>query len=144
MVVIGPGSLYTSLMPSLLVPGIRAALAATTALRVFVCNVATQRGETEGYTLSEHLAALSAHEIGSFIDVVLVNSNFDARQPPDYTAAPVKIDLATEGGRPRLVTADVVDNANAHSHDPAKLAAALMRLNDERVSSRATSIVRTA
>ncbi len=49
---IGPGSLYTSLLPPLLVPGIREALATTRAPRVFVCNVATQVGETEGYMLS--------------------------------------------------------------------------------------------
>ena len=75
LIVLGPGSLYTSLLPSLLVPGIRSALEATSGVRVFVCNVATQPGETEGYTLSEHLAALHAHGVGSLVDVVLANDN---------------------------------------------------------------------
>ncbi len=93
LIVLGPGSLYTSLLPSLLVPGIRSALEATSGVRVFVCNVATQPGETEGYTLSEHLAALHAHEVGSLVDVVLANDNPRARQPADYPAAPVRLDM---------------------------------------------------
>ena len=55
-------------------------------LRVFVGNVATQPGETEGYTLSEHLAALNAHDVGTLIDVVLANDDLDARAPEDYPA----------------------------------------------------------
>jgi uncharacterized cofD-like protein len=144
LVVLGPGSLYTSLLPSLLVPGVRAALDATSALRVYVCNVATQLGETEGYTLSEHLAALNAHGVGSLIDVVIANSNLRARHPTDYPAAPVRLDLMpAPGGRPRLVMADVVDDDNAHRHDPGKLTAALMRLVEERQATR-PAIARTA
>jgi uncharacterized cofD-like protein len=132
LIVLGPGSLYTSLLPSLLVPGIRSALEATSGLRVFVCNVATQPGETDGYTLSEHIAALHAHDVGSLVDVVLANDNPRARQPPDYPAAPVKLDMMAGQGNPLLVTADVVDLENAHRHDPQKLAVALLRILDER------------
>lgn len=144
LIVLGPGSLYTSLLPSLLVPGIRSALEAATGVRVFVCNVATQLGETEGYTLSEHLAALHAHDVGSLVDVVIANSNTRARQPADYPAAPVRLDLDAAAVRPKLILADVVDDANAHRHDPAKLAAVLMRLHEERLPARAQSIVRSA
>ena len=132
LIVLGPGSLYTSLLPSLLVPGIRSALEATSGLRVFVCNVATQPGETEGYTLSEHMAALHAHEVGSLVDVVLANDNPRARQPADYPAAPVRLDMMAGQGTPLLVTGDVVDLENAHRHDPQKLAVALLRILDER------------
>ena len=124
-------------------PGIRSALEAATALRVYVCNVATQPGETEGYTLSEHLAALNAHGVGSLIDVVVANNNMRARQPGDYAAAPVRIDVGG-GDRPRLVLADVVDPANAHRHDPAKLATVLTRLYEERAPIRSASIARSA
>jgi len=143
LIVLGPGSLYTSLLPSLLVPGIRSALEGATALRVYVCNVATQPGETEGYTLSEHLAALNAHGVGSLVDAVVVNTNMRARQPGEYAAAPVRIDVGS-GSRPRLVLADVVDPANAHRHDPARLATVLMRLCEERVPVRSASIARSA
>jgi uncharacterized cofD-like protein len=145
LVVLGPGSLYTSLLPSLLVPGIRSALESTQALRVYVCNVATQPGETEGYTLSEHLAALNAHGVGSVVDVVLANDNPRAKAPAgDYPAAPVRIDVDRGTARPRLVTADVVNDENAHRHDPQKLAAQLFLLVDEHVPVRAAAVARTA
>lgn len=141
LIVIGPGSLYTSLLPPLLVPGIREALTATRAPRIFVCNVATQIGETEGFGLSAHLAALDAHGIGRLIDGVLINGNLQARQPPNYPAAPVRVDVpvSTYGG-PALFTRDVVDDDNAHHHDPHKLASTLLTLHEERVIHRRHAI----
>ncbi len=144
LIVLGPGSLYTSLLPSLLVPGIRSALEAARGLRVYVANVATQVGETEGYTLSEHVAALSAHDVGHLIDVVLANDDTSARVPPGYPAEPVRIDLPLDETRPRLELAAVVDPQNAHSHDPQRLTRALVRLLDERPSARPMAPVRSA
>jgi uncharacterized cofD-like protein len=144
LVVIGPGSLYTSVLPSLLVPAIRAALGSTSALRVYAANVATQLGETEGYTLSEHLAALNAHGVGPVIDTVVANDDTGARTKPGDPASPVIIDLEAGGGRPRLVLTSVVDDDNAHHHDPHKLAAVLIRLAEERVAPRAAVVARTA
>ena len=137
VVVIGPGSLYTSLLPPLLVSGMRQALADTRAARVFVCNVATQVGETENYRVSDHLAALSVHGLGGLIDAVLVNSNRRARQLPGDPAAPVEVDVAPRRSRPPLIVSrDVVDDANAHRHDSHKLAAAVLELHDERMVDR--------
>jgi len=134
MVVIGPGSLYTSLLPPLLVPGIHDALAATRAPRLFVCNVATQVGETEGYTLAQHLAAFQAHGLADVIDAVLVNSNMHAVVPANYPAAPVRVDLAlSDPTGPQIFARDVVDDTNAHRHDSHKLAATILELYDERV-----------
>jgi hypothetical protein len=106
--------------------------------------VATQAGETEGYTLSEHVSALQAHDVGSLVDVVLVNSNMDAHRPSGSRSAPVRVDMGAGTGRPRLVLADVVDQANAHQHDPAKLAAALTALLEERTTTRGPVVARTA
>ncbi len=137
LVVIGPGSLYTSLLPPLLVPGIREALVKTSAPRLFVCNVATQVGETEGYTLSAHLAALATHDLADVIDAVLVNGNLQAREPANYSAAPVRVDVAlSEPNGPALFTRDVVDDGNAHRHDPLKLATTIFELYDDRVVKR--------
>ncbi|MEX1336132.1 MAG: gluconeogenesis factor YvcK family protein, partial [Candidatus Limnocylindrales bacterium] len=136
LIVLGPGSLYTSLLPSLLVPGIRSALEQARGLRVYVANVATQPGETEGYTLSEHLAALAAHDVGHLLDVVLANDDTSARVPSDYPAEPVRIDLPRSDARPRLVTAAVVDPENAHRHDPQRLTDALVRLLAEQPAAR--------
>jgi uncharacterized cofD-like protein len=136
LIVLGPGSLYTSLLPSLLVPGIRAAIESASGLRVYVSNVATQPGETEGYTLSEHVAALSAHDVGHLVDVVLANDDTNARVPEGYPAEPVRIDLPHDDSRPRLELAAVVDPANAHRHDPLRLTQALMRVLEERPAAR--------
>jgi uncharacterized cofD-like protein len=144
LIVIGPGSLYTSLLPSLLVPGIRAAIEAAPGLRVYVANVATQPGETEGYTLSEHVAALAAHDVAHLIDVVLANDDSSARVPEGYPAEPVRIDLPREDGRPRLELASVVDPDNAHRHEPRRLAGALMRLLHEHPATRPVAPVRSA
>jgi uncharacterized cofD-like protein len=144
LIVMGPGSLYTSLLPSLLVPGIRSALEKARGLRVYVANVATQPGETEGYTLSEHLAALTAHNVGHLIDVVLANDDTSARVPEDYPAEPVRIDLPPGGAQPRLELGALVDHQNAHRHDPQLLTAALMRLLAERPAARPVAPARSA
>ncbi len=133
LVIIGPGSLYTSLLPALLVPGIREALSASHAPRLLVCNVATQVAETDGYTLSMHLAAVAAHGLSGTIDAVLANSNFRARQPGNYPAAPVKIDLSlAEPTGPQIIARDVVADNNAHHHDSLKLASTILELYEER------------
>lgn len=144
LVVIGPGSLYTSLLPPLVVPGIRRALERTTAVRLFVCNVATQVGETEEFTLADHLAALAAHGLGDVIDAVLVNNNPHARQPANYPAAPVQVDLPLSSpDRPQVISRDVVDDGNAHHHDARKLATAILELHDERgIASRRSVLAR--
>jgi len=144
LIVVGPGSLYTSLLPSLLVPGIRSAIESASGLRVYVSNVATQPGETEGYTLSEHVAALSAHDVGHLIDVVLANDDDTASVPAGYVAEPVRIDLPHNDARPRLELAGVVDPANAHRHDPRRLTEALLAILEARPASRPVAPVRSA
>ena len=119
LIVLGPGSLYTSLLPSLLIPGIRDALLASHAPRVFVCNVATQDGETAGFDLAEHVEALVAHTAPGIVDIVLANNRFEARVPAVWHAEPVRLRWPpTVTPLPRLVLDDVVDPANAHHHDP--------------------------
>lgn len=133
LVVIGPGSVYTSLLPPLLVRGMHEALASTPAPRLFVCNVATQVGESEGFAVSDHLAALAAHGLGDVVDAVLVNSNYHARQPQNYPAAAVRVDVSlSDPSGPLVLARDVVDDENAHHHDPQKLAATILELHGER------------
>jgi uncharacterized cofD-like protein len=145
LIVLGPGSLYTSLLPSLLIPEIREALATTRALKVYVVNVATQVGETEGYSLSEHLAALRAHGLLELVDIALANDQFSARAPEPWPATPVRLDLSVvDTSRPRLVLADVVDPDNAHHHDPEKLAAALLSIQDPAVTVAGAGVARSA
>ena len=84
VIVIGPGSLFTSLLPALLVPGIREAIAASGALVVYICNVATQPGETGGFDLADHLDALARHGAGDLPDIVLANNRFNALAPAGW------------------------------------------------------------
>jgi uncharacterized cofD-like protein len=137
LVLYGPGSLFTSLLPTLLMADARAALEASDAPRVFVCNVATQVGETEGYGLSDHLAAFRRHGLLALVDAVLANSSMAARQPTsDYPAQPVRPEAPKGTDVPRVILRDVVDDDNAHYHDPAKLAAELMALLESGAFSR--------
>jgi len=147
LVVVGPGSLYTSVLPPLLVPEIRAALAATPALRVFACNVATQTGETEGYDLADHVEALVAHLGPVAVDVVLANNHLAGSAPDLELGVPVKLRWPPVGAarRPRLALDDLVDPANPHHHDPELLAASLLRiLAREGVPGRRLGVARSA
>ena len=133
MVVLGPGSLYTSIIPNLLIPAVRDAVGRTRAWVVYVCNVMTQPGETDGYTVADHVEALHRHGVAGMIDVVLVNeSPVTGELARAYEAAgqaPVVVDaerLETMGVRvaraPLARTEDVV------RHDPGRLTEALLRI----------------
>ena len=124
IVVIGPGSLYTSILPNILVKGISDALARTDATVIYVCNVATQVGETDSYAVRDHVMALQRHTFDSIADCVLANSNplpLDDR----FAGQPVVHD-----GQPmphaRVVLTDMADSAHPVRHDADKLASAIM------------------
>jgi uncharacterized cofD-like protein len=74
-IVIGPGSLYTSIIPNLLVGGIASALQSSSAIKIYICNLMTQAGETDGYSASDHVRALSEYLPESSIDVCVLNSS---------------------------------------------------------------------
>ncbi len=74
LILLGPGSLYTSIIPNLLVDGVVDAICRSRALKIYVCNIMTQDGETEGYTAADHVEALLAHGAPGLIDLCLANS----------------------------------------------------------------------
>src|SRR5439155_26101249 len=84
LIVVGPGSLYTSVLPNLLVEGIAKALLQTDGLKIYVCNVATQPGETDGYNVDAHIGALVRHMPGRVnpIDVVIATRHPEGASPP--------------------------------------------------------------
>jgi uncharacterized cofD-like protein len=135
LVVLGPGSLFTSLLPSLLIPAIRDALERASAPRIFVCNVATQEGETTGFDLARHIEALVAHTSPNLVDIVLANNHVaTGASGPGGPAADGQVPQAVTlrwppaiEPIPRLILDDVVDRANPHHHDQARLATALIR-----------------
>jgi uncharacterized cofD-like protein len=81
LIVIGPGSLFTSILPNLLVPDIVAAVQASRALKIYICNVATEPGETDGYTCEDHLRVLNDHVGGTIFNIVVINNSFDGQLP---------------------------------------------------------------
>jgi len=124
LVVVGPGSLFTSILPNLLIGEISAALRATPGLRVYVCNIATQPGETEGFSARDHLDALELHMGFQPFDVVLVNVNWKAALPAgvNWVREPFPVHAR------RIYRADLADEAFPGHHDPQKLAAVLASL----------------
>ena len=131
MIVLGPGSLYTSVLPNLLVQGIRRALTASPAIKVYACNVATQPGETDGFHVADHIAAIEEHIGKNLIHYVLANNNLSQTIPRAARSQPVRLDGGINNGI-RLVTVDVVSEENRYHHDSKKLAQALMRIYYER------------
>jgi uncharacterized cofD-like protein len=131
LVVLGPGSLYTSVLPNLLTESLAEALRASRAVKMYVCNVATQRGETDGYTVHDHVRAIEKHIGTGIIDVVLANSRVDAR----WHAAPAGVGeivkFTTLDQAPRMAAADVIDEAQPWRHDSGKLARAVMQIYQE-------------
>ena len=128
LVVMGPGSLFTSVMPNLLVPGIMQALRQTSAQRVYVANVATERGETDKFTLSDHVKALEAHIGRGIVDLVIANNHLSPDFRPPTGVDMVNPEAVLPNSVTRVVLADVTDNEHPWRHDPQKLAAAVMGL----------------
>lgn len=129
MIVIGPGSLYTSILPNLLVPDLAEAIRASRAFKVYVCNVAAQPGETDGYDCAQHLIALESHVGGGLVDGILVNSCIPPNLPDRVRPVPM-----AEGQTLTVPSfpADVVDLERPWRHDSEKLAHVLLRLLEER------------
>lgn len=125
LIVCGPGSLLTSVLPNLLVDGIRQALAISQAAKVYVCNVATQHGETDGFSVSDHFQTLVRHIGPGLFDYVLANDNVKGPLPESWQSMPVNVDTNVTDGA-RVVTADVVSEKNRYHHDSEKLATAIM------------------
>jgi uncharacterized cofD-like protein len=129
MIVIGPGSLYTSILPNLLVPDLAGAIRASRAFKVYVCNVAAQLGETDGYDCAQHLAALESHVGKGLVDGVLVNTHI----PPNLSGRVCLVPLSEEQELSvSRFTADVIDVDRPWRHDSEKLAHTLLRLLEER------------
>jgi uncharacterized cofD-like protein len=127
MIIVGPGSLFTSILPNLLVHDIRQALFDSEALKVYVCNVATQHGETDAFTVADHVRVLERHLGGHVFHHVLANNNVSENLPKDWQSRPVSLNGAG-AHEPRLVAADVISEENRYRHDPQKLARALVRV----------------
>ena len=128
LIVIGPGSLYTSILPNLLVSDLLGAIHASRALKVYVCNIATQSGETDVYTCYDHVRALEEHVGESLFDVILCNDHYEGQL--DEGSQFVRADEKTLAD-PRTYTANIADENYPWRHDSNKLASTLIQLLEE-------------
>ncbi len=131
LVVLGPGSLYTSVLPNALVRGISSALRQTSAPVVYVCNVATEPGETDGYTLDDHVDALERHIGPGIISVVVANNRLPTNPAPSVGVSGsdvVRPASRLTASAARVVAADVVDDDSPFKHDSRKLAEVVMSI----------------
>lgn len=137
VIVLGPGSVFTSVVPNLLVREISQAVAASKAVKVYVCNVMTQPGETDGYTAADHIRAIEAHAGRRVFDYALVNK---AVPSPDLLAryaqtgaelvTPDADKIAALGYKP--ITGSFISESAVVRHDSDKLAKAILRLTTTR------------
>ena len=128
VIVVGPGSLYTSILPNLLVPGMVRAIKESPALKVFVCNVASQHGETDDYNVSDYLRVLREHTGEDLYDFAIVNSNLS--HLPTGGQSQVIFDyqvIQRHSPEIRFIAADVVNVRIPSHHDPSKLARIVMK-----------------
>lgn len=121
LVVLGPGSVYTSVLAVCAVPGISQALAARSGGRAYVCNLSPQEGETEGYDADAHLDALARH--GVVVDAVVVDPDCKVGAPSPEALA------AVGGGRSARLIEAAMARPNGHTHDPEALARVLRALS---------------
>ncbi|OUN20658.1 hypothetical protein B5G34_14125 [Flavonifractor sp. An82] len=142
LILLGPGSLYTSVIPNLLVDGISEAVCASRAMKIYICNIMTQDGETEGMTASDHVKALLRHSGPGLVDICLCNS---APVRPgllerykEEDAAPIVVDKeAIEALGVEVVTRPLASETLDYArHSFARLSAAVMELYEERASTR--------
>lgn len=139
VIVIGPGSLYTSVLPNLMIREIADALRASNAYKIYVCNVATQPVETDDYTVAEHVMALERHVGRGVFHYVLANNFYPAHNAgvTKYVkAAPMGHEI---GQRYDVRYTDLTDAERPWRHDPHKLAAAILQITNQALSNFATS-----
>lgn len=129
LIVTGPGSLFTSIIPNLLVPDIADAIRASKALKLYVCNVATEPGETDQYSCQDHIRALENHAGGGLFDIAIVNNNFLGNLPQN-------LDWVCMGEEPDesylIYQNDLIDQEFPWRHDGDKLAQVVIDLLEER------------
>lgn len=136
IIILGPGSLYTSIIPNLLVDGISFAIAASSAKKVYVCNVMTQPGETDGFSAYDHVVALEKHMDGNYIDYCIANCGEIPQQAvlkyEEQNSVPVRTDRHRfDGCHTELIEKNLVfyDKENLIvRHDYVKLAREILKL----------------
>jgi uncharacterized cofD-like protein len=128
LIVVGPGSLYTSLLPNLLVQDLLGAIKSSRALKIYVCNLATQSGETDLYSCYNHTQALEEHIGEKLFDIILCNDNYEGEL--NAGTQWVRTDEKTLADK-RVYCSDLSDASTPWRHNAEKLARTLIEILDE-------------
>jgi uncharacterized cofD-like protein len=143
-IVLGPGSLYTSVLPNFLVDGVARAVADSSALKIYICNVMTQPGETDAFSASAHVRTLVEHAGAGVCDTVIVNEEPPRRLLEVYAEegqVPVVPDRGViETLGVRVIGAAVISETSTVRHDPQRLSDAVLKLIDEHVAQRSSFV----
>ncbi len=127
LIIVGPGSLYTSILPNLLVEGMVEAIKASAALKVYICNLAAQPGETDGYEIDDYLRVIREHVGSNLFDFVMVNSNHSHTPTGGQSSVIYRATDSSRHPEVRFIAADVVNVRVPSHHDSDKLARTIMR-----------------
>lgn len=129
LIIIGPGSLYTSLLPNLLVRDLAEAVRASQALKFFVCNVATERGETDRFSCLDHVKSVERHVGEDLFDLVICNNHFEGNLGTDVNWVRMDMELLQHAS---VYCTDLIDPSRPWRHDSQRLAKTVMDLFYER------------
>ena len=127
LIIAGPGSLYTSILPNLLVEGMVEAIKASPALKLYICNLAAQPGETDGYGVADYLRVIREHVGANLFDFVLVNSNVSHAPTGGQDLVIFRPSDSSKHPEVRFIASDVVNVRIPSHHDSEKLARSIMR-----------------
>ena len=121
LIILGPGSLFTSIVPNLLVRDLAAALAAASGLKMYICNVAEEPGQTTGYSVLDHLNVVRHYAGDDSVNIVIANDNaLSGHEPLSPSLIPARTNWEDDAV---CIWADVIDEETPTRHDPVKLAA---------------------
>lgn len=128
LILIGPGSLYTSIVANLLVPDLVDAIKASRAYKFYICNIATQKGETDGYSCEDHIRTIERHAGSKLFDVILANNKFEE----NGSGAIEWVRLENRDNSYHIYETDLIDKENPWRHSSTKTAKAVIDLYLER------------
>lgn len=129
IIIIGPGSLYSSIIPNFLLTDITKAVAKSKAKKIYICNVSTERGETENYSVDDHIKTLISHSDPKIIDTVLVNSKIILKTSGKRLGEVKNITTDTKKHNGfTIITSDLIDDTNPLYHSSSKLVKELMKI----------------
>jgi len=131
VIILGPGSLFSSIIPNLLVKGVASSIRKSNALKIYICNIMTQPGETDGFTVTGHLHAVEKY-LGCYIDYLIINSGAIPpkllRRHARKKSYVVTDDSTKLPGRIKIIKKDILGREDFVRHDPKKTAGVIFDL----------------